>query len=155
MAPVLMLLWTFLQLPAGKPDPQLEITEKRVECFKESMQELQQVSKWLESLGDPRKKEDGESTDAYYQRVHKIFRHRAQLLVLFQRQYEEALEIRYELEADLKEYTGRILDQEAKAGSRRQDIERRKAALKQERDVVRSEGIVAMATLHDAAVQER
>ena len=139
--------------PPSQAD-ELLVTEKRSEYFKETLSELDKTAEWLDRLGDPRKKETGESTDDYFDRVKSIYQHRARLLILLQWEYEEALEIRYELEADLKEYTGQLLEEDDKSKQRHAQLLKRKEELRRKRADARDELAVVGFLLRDALKKE-
>ena len=155
MNPCLLCLLAATLIPQSQlRDREFEITEQRTEYLRESLQELQRITAWLEDLGDPAIKEPNESTDAYFERVEGFFRHRAQLLILLHWEYEEALETRYSLEADLKEYTYRINNAQKDSDRRFEDLKNRKDELQAETEVGRIEGIVATDVLRRALETE-
>ena len=111
-AAMLLLLSLGASVAADPTEAAFEVTEKRLENFQDSQAELKRISKILASLGDPRKMQKGEDPDKYYERIERIYVHRAQGLVLLQIEYEEALSARYELEADWNYYVSELAGQD-------------------------------------------
>ncbi len=152
---IVFLISAHVAVAADPTQAAFEVTEKRLENFKESQAELDRISKILVQLGDPRKPQKGESIDGYYERVDRIYRHRAQGLILLQMEYEQALCTRYELEADLNFYLWEISSEDKGfAAQQKQKLERKKAA-KGRSVQLDNELLAVQAALYQAADKER
>lgn len=142
-----------LSLAAAEDPTQaaFEVTEKRIEEFQDSRAELEEICRRLKDLGDPRVKEKNETDDAYFQRIHQIYVYRGQGLVLLQMEYEEALAMRYELEADLDFYLWQLSSEyEGFAAKQQRKIEEKKRA-EQDRNRLQDEARVVRSLLYAAA----
>ena len=155
---VLFLISAHAAVAADPTDPTqaaFEVTEKRLENFKESQAELDRISKILVHLGDPRKPQKGESIDGFYERVDRIYRHRAQGLVLLQMEYEQALSTRYELEADLNFYLWEISSEDKGFAAQQKQKQQKKKAAKDRSVQLENELLAVQAVLYQAAEKER
>ena len=152
---IVLLLSTRMAVAADPTQAAFEVTEKRLENFKESQAELERISKILVQLGDPRKKQKGETDDNYYERVNQIYLNRAHGLILLQMEYEEALRTRYELEADLNFYLWEISNQDKGfAAQQKQRLARRDAA-KTRSVQLENELLAVQSAIYLAADKER
>ncbi len=131
-----------------------EVTEERLDEFKDSRAELEEICRVLLSLGDPRTLEKGESYDRYFERIDKIYTHRAHGLVLLQMEYEEALTTRYELEADLHFYLWEISNEHEGFAARQAERVKQKEAAKRESVSLKNEEIAVRKMLYEAAKRE-
>lgn len=132
-----------------------EVTEKRLENFKESQAELDRIAGILVRLGDPRKRQKGESTDQFFERVENIYRYRAQGLILLQMEYEGALRTRYELEADLKFYMQEVLNENEGFEAQQKQRLARRDAIKARSIQLADEVTIIHALIYRAAEKER
>ncbi len=106
---------TIADAPAAEViDEEFLYTQSKAKVLRESLRVLDQINAELQQLGDPAKKEPGETVPEYFQRVRSIFTKRAQYLVVLRLEYEKALQTRYELEVDLNEFTRTLQDREKK-----------------------------------------
>ncbi len=127
----------------------VEITEQRADYLSESLQELKFLTERLEALGDPsqRRPEEQDDSDAYYARVQQIYENRARILIVLHWEYEEALEARFTLEADLHEYAQQMETVFQENEQRIAILEGRREQLAERELRARNEGIVVAALI--------
>lgn len=141
LSPLVLCAVSLLQADLPKP---VEITEQRADFLSTSLKELQFLTERLEALGDPsqRRPEEVDDPDAYYDRVRQIYENRARVLVVLHWEYEDALEARYTLEADLKEYAQKMEAAQKENTQRVTNLEKRRSGLVETELRARNEGIV-------------
>ncbi len=149
------LLVSSMALCADPQQAALEVTEKRLDSFKESRAELEQISKILGQLGDPRKKLAKETDDAYFERIRSIYVNRARGLILLHMEYEEVLRTRYELEADVRFYLWEVADESEGFAERRKQKVAEKDRAKREAIALEDKEVVIRAVLSELASRER
>lgn len=100
------------QEPASSPGTQqkqesrqkIEVTQEKTAALTSDMRKYEAVSAVVKELGQTTEKRKGESSEAYVKRVNKIFKARAYLLSLAAVRVESALDAKYQLEAQVRDY---------------------------------------------------
>jgi hypothetical protein len=84
--------------------PKVEVTVQKVESLDRELSDLKDLEQFLKFLGDPLKRQDGESATDYLGRVDKILKGRALTVTLIGQRYRSALEAKFRLERELADY---------------------------------------------------
>ena len=136
-------------------DEDLQLTEKKIEVLDEEMEKLAGLTQVLQELGSPSKKDPGESTRVYLERVDSTMKARGMAVHLLHQQLERALEAKVQLEAQIDEYEdwveaiGRQLDAYPK------QYQARAESLDQEVLELRRDGMILAFLLHKEASKRR